>query len=44
MLPWLKQWLNDVDAEFNVPMGDYFEGFIQHETRQMDKIVEETKN
>jgi len=44
LLPWLKQWHNEVDPEFNVPMGDYFEGFIQEETRQMNKTAEEVKN
>src|SRR5271157_5189178 len=29
LLPWLKQWHNEVDPEFGVPMGDYFEGFLQ---------------
>ena len=44
LLPWLKQWHNEVDPEFNVPMGDYFEGFIQDEARQMNKTVEEVRN
>lgn len=44
LLPWLKQWHNAVDPEFNVPMGDYFEGFIQEEARQMGKTVEVIKN
>ena len=44
LLPWLKQWHNEVDPEFNVPMGDYFEGFIQDEAHQMNKTVEEVRN
>ena len=28
LLPWLKQWHNEIDPEFGVPMGDYFEGFM----------------
>jgi uncharacterized protein DUF7008 len=44
LLPWLKQWHNAVDPEFNVPMGEYFEGFIQEEARQMGKTLEEIKN
>jgi hypothetical protein len=39
LLPWLKQWHNDVDPEFGLPMGDYFEGFIQEEARQMGKTL-----
>ena len=43
VLPWLKQWHNDVDPEFDMQMGDYFEGFIQEEARQMGKTLEEIK-
>ena len=43
VLPWLKQWHNDVDPEFGMSMGDYFEGFIQEEARQMGKTVAEIK-
>jgi uncharacterized protein DUF7008 len=43
LLPWLGQWHNDVEPEFGLSMGDYFEGFIQEEARQMDKTVEEIK-
>jgi len=43
LLPWLKQWHNDIDPEFGVPMGDYFEGFIQEEARQLGKTVPEIK-
>ena len=43
LLPWLKQWHNDVDPEFGMAMGDYFEGFIQEEARQMGKTVEEVR-
>lgn len=35
LLPWLKQWHNAVDPEFGVPMGDYFEGFIHEEARNL---------
>ena len=34
LLPWLKQWHNEVDPEFGVPMGDYFEGFVQEESTE----------
>lgn len=33
LLPWLKQWHNQVDPDFGIPMGDYFEGFIAEEAR-----------
>lgn len=37
ILPWLKQWHNEVDPEYGVPMGDYFEGFIQEEARNLPR-------
>jgi hypothetical protein len=43
LLPWLKQWHNDVDPEFGMQMGDYFEGFIHAEARQMDKTLDQIK-
>lgn len=43
LLPWLKQWHNDVDAEFGYRMGDYYEGFVQDEARQMNKTADEVR-
>ena len=43
LLPWLKQWHNEVDPEFGVPMGDYFEGFIQEESRNLGLTLNEVR-
>jgi hypothetical protein len=43
LLPWLKQWHNDVDPEFGVPMGDYFEGFLQEEARNLGLTLDEIR-
>ena len=43
LLPWLKQWHNDVDPEFGLPMGDYFEGFLQEESRNLGLTLDEIK-
>ena len=43
LLPWLKQWHNEVDLEFGVPMGDYFEGFLQEESRNLGLTLDEIK-
>jgi hypothetical protein len=29
LIPWLKQWHNDLDPEFQERMGDFFETFLQ---------------
>lgn len=41
ILPWVKQWHNDIDPDFNIRMGDYYQGFIADEARQMEKTIEE---
>jgi hypothetical protein len=43
LLPWLKQWHNEVDPEFGMAMGDYFEGFIAEEARQLGQTLPEIK-
>ena len=43
LLPWLKQWHNEVDPEFGLPMGDYFEGFVQEEARNLGLTLDEIK-
>lgn len=43
LIPWLKQWHNEVDPEFGERMGDYFEGFVNEEARQLGKTVPEIK-
>jgi hypothetical protein len=42
-LPWLKQWHNAIDPEFGVPMGDYFEGFLQEESRNLGLTLDEIR-
>jgi len=44
LLPWLKQWHNHPDASFDgMRMGDYFEGFVNEEARQLNKTIPEIK-
>ncbi len=44
LLPWLKQWHNDVDPEFGMPMGDYFEGFLTEEARNLNRTLDELRD
>jgi hypothetical protein len=40
LVPWLKQWHNDPDPEFNnMRMGDYFESFVEQEARTLGLTV-----
>ncbi len=43
LLPWLKQWHNDLNPEYNQRMGDFIEGFITEEARTLGKTLEEIK-
>jgi type I restriction-modification system DNA methylase subunit len=43
LIPWLKQWHNDIDPEYNTPMGDYFDGFLQEEARSLGKTLDEIR-
>ena len=43
LVPWLKQWHNEVDPEFGMAMGDYFEGFVTEEARNLGKTPDEIR-
>jgi hypothetical protein len=44
LLPWLKQWHNDVDPTYGVAMGDYFEGFVNEEARKLGLTLQDLRN
>jgi hypothetical protein len=35
LVPWVKQWHNDPDAEHGTRMGDYLDGFVDEEARSL---------
>lgn len=39
LIPWLKQWHNDVDPTFGTRMGDYFEGYLAEEAKALGLTV-----
>ncbi len=41
LVPWLKQWHNDLDAAHGVRMGDYFAGYLTQEAKELGKTVQE---
>ena len=43
LIPWLKQWHNDIDPEFGLAMGDYYEGFLIEEAKAIGHTVESLK-
>jgi hypothetical protein len=44
LLPWLKQWHNDIDPEHNLKMGDYYADFVNEEARLMETTVDDIKD
>jgi hypothetical protein len=43
LIPWLKQWHNDIHPEFGYRLGDYFEGFVKDEARTLGLTVEDVR-
>jgi hypothetical protein len=43
LLPWLKQWHNALDPAFAMRLGDYYEGFVEEETRSLSVTVDAVK-
>ncbi|MBI3156059.1 MAG: BREX-2 system adenine-specific DNA-methyltransferase PglX [Burkholderiales bacterium] len=35
LVPWLKQWHNEVDPAFGERMGDFYEGFVNDQAREL---------
>ncbi|HSF32670.1 MAG TPA: BREX-2 system adenine-specific DNA-methyltransferase PglX, partial [Candidatus Tectomicrobia bacterium] len=43
LIPWLKQWHNDLDAEFHELMGDFFEIFLQGQLQRYGLIRDDLR-
>ena len=35
LIPWLKQWHNDIDPDTDQRLGDFYESFLQDEARSL---------
>jgi hypothetical protein len=44
LIPWLKQWHNDLDPTFNERMGDYYESFLNEEIRSLGTTITEVRD
>lgn len=44
LLPWLKQWHNDIHPDFHERMGDFFEQFVNDEARAMEVTLEHIRS
>ena len=41
LVPWLRQWHNDIDSESGLRMGDYFRGYVEEEARQLSLTLDD---
>ena len=41
LIPWLLQWHNELDPEYQVKMGDYFRAFVEDEARRLHLTVDD---
>ena len=43
ILPWLKQWHNDIHPEFQDRMGNFFQQFVEDEARVMEMTMDQIR-
>lgn len=43
LIPWLKQWHNDIHPDYKERMGDFFRQFVEDEARAMELTIEEIR-
>ena len=43
LLPWVKQWHNQLDPEFGLKMGDYYEEYVREEAKRFGKSLTDLK-
>ncbi|MCB1956988.1 MAG: BREX-2 system adenine-specific DNA-methyltransferase PglX [Rhodocyclaceae bacterium] len=43
LVPWLKQWHNEMNPDFGARMGDYYESFVTDEARALQFTLDELR-
>jgi len=43
LVPWLKQWHNEMNPEFGARMGDYYESFVNDEARALQFTLDDLR-
>jgi hypothetical protein len=43
LIPWLKQWHNELDPAYGIGMGDYFAGFVDEEARALGFTLDDIR-
>jgi hypothetical protein len=43
LVPWLIQWHNDLDPEYDLKMGDYYRDFVADEAQALGFTLEQVR-
>jgi hypothetical protein len=43
LVPWLKQWHNEMNPDFGARMGDYYESFVNDEARALQSTLDDLR-
>ena len=43
LVPWLKQWHNELDPAFGERMGDYYEAFLNDQAREQGFTLDDLR-
>ena len=41
LVPWLRQWHNDIDSETGLRMGDFFLGYVEEQARELGLTLDD---
>ena len=44
LLPWLRQWHNEMDPAYGIGMGDFFADYVESESRALGETIDDLKN
>ncbi|MFK4511796.1 BREX-2 system adenine-specific DNA-methyltransferase PglX [Bradyrhizobium daqingense] len=43
LVPWLRQWHNDIDPETGLRMGDFFQGYVEEQARELGLTLDDLR-
>lgn len=44
LVPWLKQWHNEMDQTYQMRMGDYFLGYVEGEAKELGLTIQQIRD
>jgi hypothetical protein len=43
LVPWLRQWHNDIDPDTGLRMGDFFQGYVEEQSRELSVTLDDLR-